>query len=430
MSPRGSALQRRPAPGVALLLWVLFAPVAACGQETAPEPDAALLERARAILDRHPVFDGHNDLPWEIRRSESAPLDVQAYDLGGRAPGQTDIARLREGRVGAQFWSVYIPGEFADSGFARVQLEQIDLARRMIDAYPELDLALTADDVDRAMREGKIASLLGAEGGHAIENSLGALRAYYDLGIRYMTLTHNVTLDWADAAQDEARHDGLTAFGEQVVREMNRLGMLVDLSHASPATMSDALDVSQAPVIFSHSSARALVDVPRNVPDSILARMSANGGVVMVTFVPDFVNQELASVFEAGMALRDSLLEAGATEAELRQAWREYDGRHESLRASVADVADHVEHVRAVAGADHVGIGSDFDGMGTPPAGLEDVSAYPNLFAELLRRGWTEDELGQLASGNILRALRDAEAVSERLRATTPASLDRPNGLD
>lgn len=407
---------------VAVGLVAILYPMDAAGQQGAYETDPETVDRARAILARHPVFDGHNDLPWEIRRLADSPMDVDAYDLDSRAPGQTDLARLKRGGVGAQFWSVYIPGEYADSGFARMQLEQIDIALRMIDRYPELALARSAEDVERAMRQGRIASLLGAEGGHALENSLGVLRAYYALGVRYLTLTHNVTLDWADAAQDEARHDGLSSFGEEVVREMNRLGMMVDLSHASTATMSDVLNVTAAPVIFSHSSARALTDVPRNVPDSILARMTANGGVVMVTYVPDFVNQDIADWERRLLPVTDSMIAAGATDAELAAARDAYRKDIPRPLATLADVADHVEHVRDIAGVDHVGIGSDYDGMGTPPIGLEDVSSYPSLFAELLSRGWTEQDLGKLANGNVLRALREVEAASTRLQAATRPS--------
>ncbi|HXI20006.1 MAG TPA: dipeptidase, partial [Gemmatimonadales bacterium] len=272
--------------GVGLLSLLL----AAVPPTLAAQSDPAL-EHARRLLAGTILIDGHNDLPWAIRINPDAPRDVVAYDLRKPTPGHTDLARLAAGEVGAQFWSIYIPGEIKDSGYARVQLEQFDIARRTIARYPDrLMLALGADDILRARRQHKVASLLGMEGGHAIENSLGALRAYYDLGARYMTLTHNVTLDWADAALDSARHGGLTPFGKEVVREMNRLGMLVDLSHVSPGTMSDALDVCEAPVIFSHSAARALVDYPRNVPDSILARLPANGGIVMVTFVQSFVS--------------------------------------------------------------------------------------------------------------------------------------------
>jgi membrane dipeptidase len=416
----------RRIPVFVISLIAMLWPLGAAAQDLTYQADPEAVERARAILDRYPVFDGHNDLPWEIRVQEGSPMDVAAYDLNVRTAGQTDLARLRLGGVGAQFWSVYVPGEYADSGFARIQLEEIDIALRMIEMYPQLELALSAEDVARAMEHGRIASLLGAEGGHAIENSLGALRAYYALGVRYMTLTHNVTLDWADAAQDEARNDGLTSFGEQVVREMNRLGMMVDLSHASPATMSDALNVSTAPVIFSHSSARALTDVPRNVPDSILARMPDNGGVVMVTYVPDFVSQDIADWEQQFVHVRDSMIAAGASEPELTAAREAFRQRSPRPLATLADVADHIEHVRDVAGVDHVGIGSDYDGMGTPPVGLDDVSTYPNLFAELLSRGWTEADLGKLASGNILRALRAAEAVSRRLQAETRPSTATP----
>src|SRR5829696_5152709 len=261
------------------------------------------LEHARKLLASTPLIDGHNDLPWEIREAKDAPRDVAAYDIRGQAPKQTDLPRLKEGKVAAQFWSIYIPGEIKDSGYARVQLEQFDIARRMVTRYPDrLALALTADDIEREVKRGRLASLLGMEGGHAIENSLGALRSYYALGARYMTLTHNVTLDWADAALDSARHQGLTEFGREVVREMNRLGMLVDLSHVSPGVMSDALDVAEAPVIFSHSAARGLVDHPRNVPDTILARLGKNGGVIMVTFVPQFVSTEFMVWEEASTA--------------------------------------------------------------------------------------------------------------------------------
>jgi membrane dipeptidase len=273
----------------------------------------------------------------------------------------------------------------------------------------------TADEVERAMAEGKIASMLGVEGGHAIENSLGALRMYYALGARYMTLTHNVTLDWVDAAQDTARSGGLAPFGEEVVHEMNRLGMLVDLSHVSPATMSDVLNVTEAPVIFSHSSARALVDVPRNVPDSILARMPENGGVVMVTFVQPFVNQAAADYDDRLAARIEELRAAGASREEIRDEVRRMRDEVPRPIATVDDVADHIEYVRDVAGIDHVGIGSDYDGMTAPPD-LPDVSAYPVLFARLIERGWSDEELGKLANGNILRVLREAEAVARRLQ--------------
>jgi membrane dipeptidase len=369
----------------------------------AQAPSAADQRTAERALRAAPIFDGHNDLPWVIRTDSIARMDPALYDLRTRTRGHTDIPRLRAGRVGAQFWSVYIPGDYADSGYARVQLEQIDIARRVIDRYPDVfELARTAADVSRIQRRGRIASFLGMEGGHAIENSLGALRTYREMGVAYMTLTHNVTTDWADAGNDTARHGGLTPFGREVVREMNRLGMLVDLSHASDAVMSNALDETAAPVIFSHSSARALTDVRRNVPDSILRRLPANGGVVMVTFVPGFVSQEVA----------------------------DHGDRPNRPRATLVQVADHIEHIRRVAGLAHVGIGGDFDGISTVPVGLEDVSTYPALFAELARRGWSERELRMLSAENILRVMRQAEAVAVRLQSERGPSYRTLRELD
>ena len=387
------------------------------------------MARALRVLRRAPVIDGHNDLPWRIREDSLHPHDVRAYDLRGRAPGMTDIARLKQGHVGGQFWSVYIPGEREDDtyrpngmvsstpGYARVQLEQIDIARQVLEREPSLVWALTAKDLKGAFRTGKVGSLLGLEGGHAIENSLALLRQYYALGARYMTLTHNVTLDWADAALDSAKHGGLTPFGKEVVREMNRLGMLLDLSHVSPGTMSAALDVTESPVIFSHSASRALVNHPRNVPDSILARMKKNGGVVMVPFVTDFVSaatyansDSLAAVERA--ARRRYPADSAARHREV-DAWKT---AHPAPRATIAQVADHIEHVRTVAGVDHVGIGSDFDGITANVLGLEDVSTFPTLFAELARRGWSDADLAKLSSGNLLRVLGEAERVSARLK--------------
>ena len=379
------------------------------------------LVRARRVLRTTPLIDGHNDLPWRIREDSVARGNVAAYDLRRRTPGHTDLERLRKGMVGAQFWSVYTPGDWRDSGYARVQLEQIDIAHRIIERYPDqFALARTSADIRRYFKQGKIASLLGLEGGHAIENSLGALRVYYDLGVRYMTLTHNVTLDWADAALDSAKHNGLTPFGENVVREMNRLGMLVDLSHVSPATMSDALNVTEAPVIFSHSGARALVDVGRNVPDSILRRLPANGGVVMVTFVTSFVSP---AVLLYEQSLRPTVGELqqkyGSDTAAITRAFNEWKLAHPMPRARLSQVADHIEYVRKVAGVDHVGIGGDFDGITEVVEGLEDVSTYPALFAELARRGWSDSDLRKLAGENLLRVFAQAERVSRRLRATS-----------
>jgi membrane dipeptidase len=399
------------------------------GAAHAAEDEA--LARARRLLARTPVMDGHNDLPWAIRESEKAPRDVAAYDLRDRrANGDTDLPRLREGGVGAQFWSVYVPGETTE-GFAKVQLEQIDIARQVIARYPDaLAFAGSAAEARRAMAQGKVASLLGMEGGHAIENSLGALRAYYDLGVRYMTLTHNVTLDWADAANDKARHGGLTRFGEEVVREMNRLGMLVDLSHVSPDVMDDALRVSEAPVIFSHSSCRALTDVARNVPDPILARLGANGGVVMITFVGGFVSKPVYDAYQASRAPVRALQKGVADPAKRAAIEREYFKKNPLPRATLAQVADHVEHARRVAGADHIGLGGDYDGNSSWPVGLEDVTSYPKLFAELMRRGWSDDDLAKLAQGNVLRALEAAEAVARRLQPARPPSTATLEALD
>ena len=379
--------------------------------------DAAALRHARRLLARHPVVDGHNDLAWTIRNDAQARGDVAAYDLRRPTRGDTDLARLRAGGVGGQFWSVYIPGDLDGGRFARVQLEQIDIARRVIARYPErLTPALTAADVEQARRRGRIASLLGIEGGHAIEGSLGALRAYYDLGVRYMTLTHNVTLDWADSCNDVRRHGGLTDFGREVVREMNRLGMLVDLAHASPEVMAHALDVSEAPLISSHSSCRALTDVTRNFPDTILRRLPKNGGVIMITFVGPFVSQAAADARARAMAELKPRLE-GVTEPGERHRLERAHLRQQRLpKANIADVADHVEHARRLAGADHVGLGGDYDGNEEWPVGMEDVSTYPVLFAELIQRGWSDRDLAKLSRGNILRVMREAEAAALRLR--------------
>jgi membrane dipeptidase len=375
---------------------------------------------AEDLLRRFPLIDGHNDLPWALRgRAEGDPDQVR-FDLDAPAAGlHTDLPRLAAGRVGAQFWSVYVPARLAGDGAVAAVLEQIDLARRMIARYPEaLGLALTADDVERVFASGRVASLLGAEGGHAIAGSLGVLRMLYALGVRYMTLTHNANTGWADAATDEPQAGGLTDFGRAVIREMQRIGMLVDLSHVSPDTMRDALDVAAAPVIFSHSSARALCDSPRNVPDDVLARLAANGGVCMVTFVPAFVSAECAG-WMAG--LKAEAARRGLDPKDLSKLFSlkpEWEREHPVPQATLAQVADHIDHVRQVAGAEHVGLGGDFDGTEDVTAGLEDVSTYPALFAELLRRGWTEPDCAALAGGNVLRVLRAAEAYS----AAAPAA--------
>jgi membrane dipeptidase len=391
------------------------------------------LARARQILSSTPLIDGHNDLAWAIREDSTAPRDVAAYDLRKRTKGHTDLERLKKGMIGGQFWSIYVPGEVKDSGYARIQMEQFDIARRFIAMYPDnLRLALNADEISNAIQKKRIASMLGMEGGHVIENSLGTLRSYYALGARYMTLTHNVTTDWADAALDSAKHGGLTEFGKEVVREMNRLGMLVDLSHVSPGTMSDALDVSEAPVIFSHSASRAIVDHPRNVPDSILKRLDKNDGIVMVTFVPSFISQEYANYehsFEE--AQREARQRLGTSDrAALRReadAWR---AAHPAPVVTISQVADHLDHIKQVAGAGHIGIGGDFDGITATVKGLEDVSTYPALFAELAHRGWTDDEMRRLAGLNILRVFEEAEEVATRLQAARPPSTKTIQQLD
>jgi membrane dipeptidase len=375
------------------------------------------LDDATALLTRHPLIDGHNDLAWELR--EARGPDAELTDLAAPVGfTQTDLPRLAQGRVGAQFWSVFVPGSLAGEAAVATTLEQIDFVRRMAARYPEaLELALTAADVERIFAAGKVASMMGAEGGHSINSSLGVLRSLYELGVRYMTLTHNSNVGWADSATDEPDCGGLSEFGRLVVAEMNRLGMLVDLSHVSPQTMHAALDAAAAPVIFSHSSARALCDHPRNVPDEVLAELPANNGVCMVTFVPRFVSQQCWDwdrELEADMERRGMDPHDRAARAAARQE-REQAGP--APRATLAQVADHVEHVRDVAGARHVGIGSDFDGSEELPDGLGDVSCYPALFAALLDRGWSEPDCALLAGGNVLRVMREAEAASRALSA-------------
>lgn len=391
----------------------------------------AHMERARRVLSQVPLVDGHNDLPWAIRQDETAPRDVAAYDLRGNVPGHTDVARLRDGMVGAQFWSIYIPCDAVNEGAAMTQLEQIDIATRVFDTYPDvLEEAYDASDIERIFGKGRVASLMGMEGGHAIENSLGALRAFFRAGARYMTLTHGCNTDWADSATDEPVHGGLTSFGEEIVREMNRMGMLVDLSHVSPATMHDVLDVAEAPVIFSHSSARALTGHPRNVPDEVLRRLPTNGGVVMVTFVPSFVNEELRLWSERADE-EQARLEQRFPPAEAERRHQDWIAANPEPRATLSNVADHIEHIRRVAGIDHVGIGSDFDGISSVVQGLEHVATFPHLFAELSRRGWSEDELARLAGLNALRVMRAAEAAArtiQRVRQPSTATIEELDG--
>jgi membrane dipeptidase len=387
------------------------------------------LDAARALLSRSPLVDGHNDLAWELR--ESGRQDLGTTDLA--APlgfTHTDLPRLAQGQVGAQFWSVYVPVSLAGAAAVAATLEQIDFVHRMASRYPDrLELALTAADVERVFAAGRVASLIGAEGGHSIACSLGVLRALHRLGVRYLTLTHNANVPWADSATDVPVAGGLTAFGRQVVAEMQRLGMLVDLSHTSPGTMRDAFDVAEAPVIYSHSSARALCDHPRNVPDEMLAALPANHGVCMVTFVPAFVSQQCR---EWGQALSAEMERRGMApwEPASRAARQEYARRNPPPRATLAQVADHVEHVREVAGVQHVGLGGDFDGTEDLPDGLADVSCYPALIAELLERGWSEQDCARLAGGNVLRVLREAEAAAAAISARRGPSMLRIEDAD
>ncbi|MFE9910118.1 dipeptidase [Streptomyces clavifer] len=377
------------------------------------------LDRARLLLADHPVVDGHNDLPWALR--EQVGYDLEARDISTDQTGvlHTDIPRLRAGGVGAQFWSVYVSTGLTGDDAVSATLEQIDVVGELLARHPiDLRRALTADDMEEARAEGRIASLMGAEGGHSINNSLGTLRALHALGVRYMTLTHNDNTDWADSATDTARVGGLSEFGRQVVREMNRIGMLVDLSHVAASTMRDALATSVAPVIFSHSSARAVCDHPRNIPDDVLRALAANGGVAMATFVPKFV---LPAAVEWTLAADRNMREHGLHHLDTTPAAMRIHADFEAVNprpvATVATVADHLDHMREVAGVDHIGIGGDYDGTPFLPEGLDDVSGYPHLIAELLGRGWSETDLAKLTWRNAVRVLRDAEAVSRDLSA-------------
>jgi membrane dipeptidase len=379
------------------------------------------------VLERVPLVDGHNDLPWQARQRfdrKLSRLDLEADLSGGERPLHTDIPRLREGGVGGQFWSVYVPVELEGAEAVKATVEQIDVVHGLVRRYPEVfELALTADDVVRIHGAGKIASLIGIEGGHSIDDSLAVLRQMYDLGARYMTITHWRGTDWADAATSPARHGGLTDFGREVVREMNRLGMLVDLSHVSAETMHDALDVTAAPVIFSHSGAYGATPHPRNVPDDVLARLPENGGVVMVDFVPGFKSQQMAEHWaaRAGERARLESLHPAADKARIDELLAEWTAANASPQVTLEHVADHVDYLRQHAGIDHIGIGGDFDGIGSTPVGLEDVSTYPALLVELARRGYSEADLAKIAGENVLRALRGAEAAAARLAATPPS---------
>ncbi|MFD0144648.1 MULTISPECIES: dipeptidase [unclassified Streptomyces] len=399
---------------------------------SAPASAAGRLAEAVELLASAPVVDGHNDLPWALRKQ--AGYDLDRLDIAADQTGalHTDLARLRAGGVGAQFWSVYVSTELTGDDAVSATLEQIDVVDQLLERYAgELAPALTADDMEAARKQGRIASLKGAEGGHSINDSLATLRALHTLGVRYMTLTHNDNTAWADSATDEPGVGGLSPFGHEVVREMNRTGVLVDLSHVAATTMRDALDTSVAPVIFSHSSALAICDHPRNIPDDVLERLPGNGGVAMATFVPKFI---LPAAVEWTARADDNLRAHGFhhldTTAGAMKLHRAFEAEHPRPIATAATVADHLDHMREVAGIDHIGIGGDYDGTAFTPAGLDDVAGYPNLIAELLHRGWSHADLAKLTWSNAVRALRDAEAVSRDLRTRRGPSNATIDSLD
>ncbi len=403
----------------------LLAATACTLADAQPTAEQALLDRARSLLSGTPLIDGHNDLPWAMR--QGSWYDFDTVDIQRAQPQlMTDIPRLKAGQVGAQFWSVYVPASLQGDHAVAATLEQVDAVYEMVRRYPQtFALVRTADELEQAFRAGKVASMMGMEGGHSIDASLGTLRMFHRLGVGYMTLTHSANVPWADAATDDSASDGLSPFGEEVVREMNRLGMLVDLSHVAPSTMADAIRVSAAPIIFSHSSARAICDVPRNVPDDILKQMPANGGVVMVTFVPGFISQQVADYnrrVQAQLQLLRSQL--GNNDAATR-ALAEWRKTNPEPRATLAQVANHIDHIRKVAGIDHIGLGGDFDGITAVPVGLEDVSTYPALVAELLRRGYSDADVRKVVGDNLLRVMRRAEEVAADLQRTVAPSRQR-----
>jgi membrane dipeptidase len=419
---------RRPvlaATALALFAGIL-ATARAVGQQQAGD-EQTLEARVIQILTQVPLIDGHNDLPEQLRdrvKDNLDRLDLASDTSTLDPPMHTDIPRLRTGHVGGQFWSVYVPTSLKGSEAVQALFEQIDVVHRMAARYADaFATAYTASDVERIHSSGKVACLIGIEGGHSIGNSLAVLRQAYTCGARYMTLTHFKNTDWADSASDTPQHDGLTRFGREVVREMNRLGMLVDLSHVSDKAMLDALATSEAPLIFSHSSARAVCNHVRNVPDVILRKVTASGGVVMVNFAPGFISEQVR-LWE--LPLEKEWRRLGTlSPADDKKVWQElraWTAQHPGPKATLAEVADHIDHIRDVAGIDHVGLGSDFDGISRTPVGLEDVSKYPALLAELLRRGYSADDVKKVAGANILRVMREVEKAAERIRKARPAS--------
>lgn len=378
-------------------------------------------QQAIEILESVPLFDGHNDAPYQYRyRYDYKFSEMDFMDTtDDERPMHTDIQRLREGRVGAQWWSVFVSANIPEPEAVKQTMEQIDFVVRMAEKYPEtFEMAYTADDVERIFEEGKIASLIGMEGGHSIANSLAVLRQFYRLGARYMTITHSRTLDWADAAGDDPQHGGLSPFGVEVIREMNRIGMVVDLSHVTPETMRDVFTVAEAPVIYSHSSARAVSGHVRNVPDEILPLVKENNGIIMVTYVGTFVSEDLRQFYAERAAYQRKMeyLHRGELDV-IRQKMEEWDDENEAPEVTLNDLADHIDYLKENIGVDYIGIGGDYDGTSSLPVGLGDVSTYPDLFAELLRRGYTEEELQKIAGLNMLRVLRDVEEASERIRS-------------
>jgi membrane dipeptidase len=427
--------EMKPIPRLLLRSVATAVVVAVCAMATVvgtqEAPDTKTLDRARKLLKEVPLIDGHNDLPWAMR--QASRYDFSKVNIAESQPKlHTDIPKIKAGMLGGQFWSVYVPASLEGQRAVTATLEQIDAVYAMVRRYPEtFEMARTADDVERVFKKGKVASMLGMEGGHSIDASLGTLRMFSKLGVGYMTLTHSANLPWADAAGEEPKAGGLTRFGEEVVREMNRLGMLVDLSHVSPDTMADAIRVTAAPVIFSHSSARAVSDVPRNVPDDILRLMPKNGGVVMITFVPGFISPDAASVSRTLSSemrvLREKFVNDPAGLAAAREKlYKEFP----SPKATLAQVADHIDHVRKVAGIDHLGVGGDYDGVNSLPVGLEDVSKYPALIAELIRRGYSDEDVRKILGKNVLRVMRAAEKVAARLQAERGPSLATIEELD